>query len=162
WTIYLDLNNNQILDSGEPTAVTGTDGSYAFTNLATLATYSVAEVQQTGWEQTFPTTASAGRWSVSLAAGESRSRVNFCNRQSTEIGGVGNPGKLSGRVTNAAGSPLSGRTVYIDLNQDRALDAVSLGVLEPNTTTDANGKYVFTGLAAGDYTVRVVVPINET
>ncbi len=162
WKIYLDLNNNQILDTGEPSTVTGIDGSYSFNDLATLTTYSVAEEPQEGWDQTFPEPEESGRWSVTLGAGESRSGVDFGNRQSTDVGGVGNTGKLSGRVTNSSGAPLAGKTVYIDLNQSRSLDALSLGVLETKTTTDANGDYLFSGLAAGTYTVRAVVPINET
>jgi len=62
WTIWLDLDANGQPDPGEPSAVTRYDdpgtpedetGSYSFTNLA-AGTYTVAEVMQEGWEQTFP------------------------------------------------------------------------------------------------------------
>jgi hypothetical protein len=53
WTIYLDLNQNGTLDSDEPSTVTGADGSYSFTDL-TPGTYTVAEVPQSGWQQTCP------------------------------------------------------------------------------------------------------------
>jgi C1A family cysteine protease len=53
WTIYLDQNQNGILDDNEASTVTGADGSYAFTDLE-AGTYIVAEVQQEGWEQTYP------------------------------------------------------------------------------------------------------------
>ncbi|OKH36400.1 hypothetical protein NIES2119_17310 [[Phormidium ambiguum] IAM M-71] len=55
WTIYLDLNNNSKLDSGEPSTTTDVNGNYAFTDLS-AGTYTVAEVQQRGWRQTFPGT----------------------------------------------------------------------------------------------------------
>ena len=31
WTIFVDYNNNDVLDVGEPSAVTGPDGSYTIT-----------------------------------------------------------------------------------------------------------------------------------
>ena len=53
WEVYLDLNTNGQYDSGEPTATTAADGSYTFTGLLP-GTYTVAEVRQSGWLQTFP------------------------------------------------------------------------------------------------------------
>jgi formylglycine-generating enzyme required for sulfatase activity len=53
WTIYLDDNNNGVLDPGEPSTVTDANGNYEFDNLQP-GTYTVHEVQQPGWEQTFP------------------------------------------------------------------------------------------------------------
>ena len=32
-TVFLDLNNNGILDSGEPTAITNASGAFSFTGL---------------------------------------------------------------------------------------------------------------------------------
>jgi len=71
WTIYLDLNRNGRLDSGEPTRVTGSNGGYAFTGLA-AGTYTVAEVSQAGWQQTFPgpSGATAREVTVVAAAGD--------------------------------------------------------------------------------------------
>ncbi len=53
WTIYLDTNNNDNLDAGEQSTVTGADGKYQFTNL-THGNYNVREVPQTGWKRTNP------------------------------------------------------------------------------------------------------------
>ncbi|MEB3218005.1 MAG: S8 family serine peptidase, partial [Nostocales cyanobacterium 94392] len=53
WTIYLDQNQNGQLDSGETSTTTNANGNYSFTNLAG-GTYYVAEVLQSGWEQTYP------------------------------------------------------------------------------------------------------------
>jgi RHS repeat-associated protein len=62
-TVYLDLNNNGILDPNEPTQITASDnpntldidetGQYRFINL-TPGTYTVREVIQNGYRQTFP------------------------------------------------------------------------------------------------------------
>jgi hypothetical protein len=53
WTIYLDDNRNGALDDGEIHTTTAEDGSYAFTDLP-AGEYTVAEVMQENWEQTFP------------------------------------------------------------------------------------------------------------
>ena len=54
WTIYLDLNENGRWDEGEePSTITDERGAYWFTNLKN-GTYTVGEVLQPGWEQTFP------------------------------------------------------------------------------------------------------------
>jgi ELWxxDGT repeat protein len=48
---------------------------------------------------------------------------------------------------------VSGRKIYIDKNKNGVLDAG-----EPTFTTGANGAFTFTGLAAGTYRVRDVLP----
>jgi subtilisin family serine protease len=53
WTIYLDDNQNGQLDVGEESTLTDANGEYEFTNLD-AGTYTVAEEQQSGWEQTYP------------------------------------------------------------------------------------------------------------
>ncbi|MCA2577755.1 MAG: tandem-95 repeat protein [Microcystis sp. M41BS1] len=62
--VYLDANNNGVLDPNEPTQLTAADnpntleidetGQYRFTNL-TLGNYIVREVVPEGYKQTFPT-----------------------------------------------------------------------------------------------------------
>ena len=53
WTIYLDLDQDGSLGAEEPSVVTDTDGTYAFTGLES-GEYVVAEVQQLGWQQSSP------------------------------------------------------------------------------------------------------------
>jgi Ca2+-binding RTX toxin-like protein len=53
WIIYLDSNTNGQLDNGEISTITDANGNYQFTNLRP-GIYTVAEVQQPGWQQTFP------------------------------------------------------------------------------------------------------------
>ena len=62
-TVYLDTNNNGILDPNEPTQITAEDnpdtpdvdetGQYQFNNLP-ADTYIVREIVPDGFEQTFP------------------------------------------------------------------------------------------------------------
>lgn len=53
WPIYLDLNENGALDDGEPQQQTNSEGEYSFVGLP-AGRYVVREVQQSGWEQTYP------------------------------------------------------------------------------------------------------------
>ena len=53
WTFYLELDDNGQLDIDEPETVTNRNGDYSFTDIA-ADTYTVAEVMQGNWEQSYP------------------------------------------------------------------------------------------------------------
>ncbi|BCL39213.1 SdrD B-like domain-containing protein [Nostoc sp. MS1] len=53
WTVYLDQNNNNILDAGEVSTITDSLGGYAFDTL-TPATYIVNVIAPMGWQGTSP------------------------------------------------------------------------------------------------------------
>ncbi|MCU0979313.1 MAG: S8 family serine peptidase, partial [Pirellulaceae bacterium] len=57
WTVFVDLDEDRILDADEPRAVTGADGGYTVTGLPP-GTHRVLEVQQAGWDQSHPGLAS--------------------------------------------------------------------------------------------------------
>ncbi|KAA5546992.1 tandem-95 repeat protein [Roseiconus nitratireducens] len=52
WTIFLDVNDNAVLDPFERSTVTDADGNYSFVGLPRGVTYTVAEVNQPFWQQT--------------------------------------------------------------------------------------------------------------
>lgn len=80
-TIYVDTNNNNILDTGEPTTVTNAIG-YSFTNVP-VGTHTVREVVPTGFSQTFPP--APGAHTVTLTAGQQIGGIDFGNqRESTQ------------------------------------------------------------------------------
>ncbi|MEZ6048188.1 MAG: SdrD B-like domain-containing protein [Planctomycetaceae bacterium] len=60
-TIYIDLDRDNVLDVGEPTTLTGPDGSYSFDGLETDS-YVVREVVPEGYVQTFPETTGGVLW----------------------------------------------------------------------------------------------------
>ncbi|MGB0757082.1 MAG: SdrD B-like domain-containing protein [Patescibacteria group bacterium] len=89
---YEDANNNGVIDSGEQTlpgwtitlsengsqiasTVTGNDGCYIFEDLP-LGTYEVAEQQEAGWVQTYPST---GTHTISLTSAQTIGAVDFAN-----------------------------------------------------------------------------------
>jgi hypothetical protein len=82
WTVFLDINTNGALDSGEASAITAATGSYAFGALA-AGTYTVRQVIPAGWEQTFPAPAGtpAQPRSVALSQGQRATGIDFGNRR---------------------------------------------------------------------------------
>jgi protocatechuate 3,4-dioxygenase beta subunit len=53
WTVYLDRNNNSVLDPREFSATTTSAGQFTFAGLA-AGTYTVRQVTPSGWAQTSP------------------------------------------------------------------------------------------------------------
>jgi len=94
---FNDLNGNGVRDPGEPglanwtiqvtdsngithTATTDSQGNYSFT-VPAPGTYTVAEVLQSGWTQTAPTT---GIYSVTVPPGQVLTNLNFGNKKKKE------------------------------------------------------------------------------
>ena len=67
WTIYIDANENGSLDSGEVSTTTESDGSYRFEGLAP-GNYTIGEVLQEGWQQTYPDTIGGDSTSVDTSS----------------------------------------------------------------------------------------------
>ena len=167
FTIYLDLNGNAQLDRNEPTQVTDAQGNYVFTGLA-AGSYDVREVQQSGFGQTFPfrelvnieglpePVSVASAQQVTLAAGEVVEGVNFGNKKDTgEIRGIQWEDADADGVFDDDESPLTGATVYLDLNNNGQIN-----LNEPTQQTDSEGRYRFRDLNAGNYTVREITPLD--
>jgi fimbrial isopeptide formation D2 family protein/uncharacterized repeat protein (TIGR01451 family) len=154
-TVYLDLNNNGVRDIGEPTAVTDTNGQYFFGGLAG-GTYTVrvdATTLPGGVSQTYDldgATATPHAATASLAAGATRTDVDFGYRGTASIGDRVWLDRDGDGVQDAGEPGLSGVIVYLDLNGNGVRDAD-----EPFAVTDAAGNYLIGGLLAGTYTVRV-------
>lgn len=149
WKIYLDQNKNGQLDEGETSTTTDADGAYSLINLEP-GTYTVAEVLQPDWEQTFPT---SGTHAVNLDADKIVDNINFGNRD-TNFGVIKGTrwNDLDGDGLKEIGEPgLENRTIYIDQNDNGVFDPA-----EPSAQTDTNGNYTFTDLAAGTYQVAEV------
>jgi hypothetical protein len=99
WTIWLDTNND-----GKPdkTTVTDQSGNFMFNGLA-AGSYTVGEVPQAGWTQTYPT--GAGTHSVTITQGQSVFQsVDFGNQK------TGGPGP--GGACDFGDAPDSYKTLY--------------------------------------------------
>jgi hypothetical protein len=71
--IFLDNNNNGILDTQEPSSLTGKDGRFTFDNL-TPGTYYVRHITTSGWAHTCPVD---GFYMVSVGENETIDHINF-------------------------------------------------------------------------------------
>lgn len=75
-TVYIDENNNDSFDAGEPFQVTDTDGRYLFEDLLE-GTYTVRTVTPQGAELTTP---ADDEYTLTLAPGDSVEDINFGRR----------------------------------------------------------------------------------
>jgi serine-aspartate repeat-containing protein C/D/E len=144
--VFLDTNNNGVLDSGEPTATTNSSGEYTFSGLA-AGTYKVQDVVPSGEKLT-----TVGSYTITLSSTTASTNKNFGN-EATGVTGTGSIAGTVDKVVSGSTSGFSGVVVYLDTNDNGSLDAG-----EPSTTTSSTGTYSFTGLAAGTYYLRESVP----
>jgi serine-aspartate repeat-containing protein C/D/E len=146
WQLYLDLNNNNRLDTNEPSSITNGQGNYTFANLP-VGTYQVREVQQPNFRQTTPNPAP-----INIASGTNVANINFGNNfnAGTIAGTKFNDINSNGRL-DAAEPPLVNWEIYLDLNRNNRLDGG-----EPVTRTNLQGNYAFVNVPADTYSVREV------
>jgi hypothetical protein len=155
---FNDRNRNGVWDDGEPpvagfkiqlhsvgngisTRTTDSTGYYEFLNLPDN-TYTVDEVQQTGWWRSVP----AVNYSVLITQGTHADTLNFGNYEIV-------PGSIGG-------------VKYNDLNGNGVRDSGEAGLAgwrmelsgdaSGTAYTDAEGHYLFGGLFPGSYTVAEV------
>jgi len=135
------------------TQTTSGDGNYSFTNL-TAGTYSVRVVSSTlpaGFVPTYDLdgTGTPHIATFTLGAGQNRTDVNF---------GYRNPPTLSvgDRVWNDADGDGVQDSGEAGLNSITVQLLNSLNVVIATQTTSGDGNYLFTNLASGTYTVRIV------
>jgi VCBS repeat-containing protein len=157
WTLFIDTDGNGQLTAGEPTATTDTDGNFRFVGV-TPGTARLYELAQAGLLPTvgglFPRDGALEYQQVTVAAGVT-SRASFGNlspQVGTIQGTVWNDSNGDG-VRGAAESPLAGESVFVDLNNNGAIDSG-----EPTRVTDANGEYAFTNIHTGSYRLSDVRP----
>ncbi len=78
WTIFIDKNDNGILDGDETSDTTDVNGEYTLSGLNAGVSYEVREVAQGGWVQTYP--AGDGSQNVVVLSGQDVS-ANFGNHE---------------------------------------------------------------------------------
>ena len=151
-TVWADLDDDKVLDSGEPKGTTDASGNYKIASLSAGA-YIVRQLLPAGWSQTTP----AGGYGVhaTLLAGQNLTSQNFGARQS-----VTSTGSISGTVFNdgngngvrdAGELGLGLWKVFLDKNNNGLLDTG-----EASALSDVNGNWSLGNLAAGSYAVRIV------
>jgi len=128
-------------------ATTASDGSYKFENLL-AGTYTIAEVDQSGWVRTAP---QEGSYSVVLVDADVTGK-DFGNHGSWSVSGMSFSDIDGNGAKDGADSALANWN--IQLSRD--------GSIINATTTGADGSYAFRNLPPGKYTVSEVVPDGWT
>ena len=151
--VYADTNNDGAFTTGEPSFVTSSTGSYYLTvpNLPSSATISIRQAAFAGLAATLP---AAGTRSLQIGGGQTTSGVNFGNRLTGAIvtGTVWHDLDSDG-VRESGETSASGRTVYVDTNDNGLLDTS-----EARTTTLQDGSYQLMLTTAGTVKIRTVLP----
>ncbi len=163
-TVFLDLNGDQVLDDGEPSVTTDTDGSYQFLDIDAFRSYEVAVQAPVAFEQVTPGVNEDFVWDIFLPAGGAIGDRDFGFRPVTSTG-QSSDSAVSGRLyddrngngvfDNGVDIPLANREVY--------LDATNFGIRdsnEPRVLTDSEGRYSIPGLSSR--TVAVTTTLDET
>jgi len=159
WTIYLDANDDGILNnpagdgvcSGgalERCMVTAADGSYAFTGLE-KGTYIIREVQQSGWRNT-----TDEFFAINVeTSGQAFQKLDFGNTEivTRQITGQVFFDRDSSGGRDPTEAAIPGWTVFLDQDDDGNLDGAETSVL-----TDAEGRYAFQEVSAGQQVVRTI------
>jgi hypothetical protein len=167
-TKFNDVNGNGTRDPGEAgvsgitirltnsigqvvSTTTDTSGNFSFTGLP-AGPYSLSEVLPSGSVQTLP--GGGAGIAITLTPGQNATGFLFGNQVAApaSIAGVKFNDANGNRVRDAGETGMAGVSIQLKAPSGQTLLA----------TTDANGAFSFTGLAAGTYVLSEIVPAGFT
>jgi hypothetical protein len=150
-TVYCDLDGDLVKDAGEPSAASNAAGLYTINGLGPITCAPRLVVPA----NTVQTTANPATFTV--ISGQSVTGAEFGSFQFGSITGVVFSDGNANGTKEVAEAGLSGKTVYLDADNDGTLD-----VGETNLNSNGTGTYTFANLGPGTYNVRAVLLPNST
>ena len=161
WEVFVDLNGDGVLSTGEPTATSDSNGAYTLFGVP----YGTSTIQEVTHPDFTPTAPVAGSYVIDLLNGQTVEGFIFGNheRRDASISGTIFADANHDGLRNATERGLAGITVYLDLNNNGSLDASEPSVVTSTDlyytpSIDEAGSYSFTHIAKGSYSVRQIVP----
>ncbi|MBC8107168.1 MAG: hypothetical protein H7Z14_11305 [Anaerolineae bacterium] len=137
--VYLDANNNGVLDRTETSTVTDKRGQFAFTGL-NAGTHRLREVAAAGYRVVGP----RAQWfKITLAEGQHVARRQFANAP-TPRGGIVSGGTTQSSAANA-------KPVNHDLGQLGSTDFHGVGNSHDYSRVDSGFSIIPTGAFSGDF-----------
>ena len=171
WTIFIDKDADQSLDTGEASGVTDADGKVVFPDL-TSGTYSVCEQisDQSGWTNSDPA-GSTRCESVNVGTNGAVVSVDFGNYQDVTVKAIkyhdknADGSRDANGVDNVLGGAgaaddeilLSGWEFFVDTNSNETWDS---GVDSAKVSTNASGEASFTLTPGASYSICEVLQSN--
>ncbi len=155
WLVFLDSNRDGVPDPGEVSTTTNAQGHYIFTDLAPgfhRVAFDLPEYHEA--------TDGGGLAYRDVYVSNSRTTVqNFGLRVRPDVlGGVVWEDRNGDGIRQEDEPPVVDTVVYIDRDNDGVHDNTGFAwEREPYVETDADGRFLFTNLAEGDYVLRVKV-----
>lgn len=146
WEIFIDENGNEEWDEGEKFEITSEElGDYGWYHFKGLlpGKYSVCEVQQTGWSQTFPVETVCHEVTLPDSNGEECQKPQLYNFGNYKYG---NLTVTKYNDEDDDGQWDEGEEALSDWEINLEKDAIT-----ETKTTDSDGKVLFDNLLAGDY-----------
>ena len=138
--VFIDLNNDGVLQANEPTRTTNSDGRAVFQNVE-AGNYTVREIP----ENLLNSTPIAVTFAINLED----ANVTFANTPKSKITGCKFEDFNQNGYRDGNEPPISGITVYLDANNNGILDTG-----EARTTTNQFGTFAFENLNPGTYNLR--------
>lgn len=140
WTIYIDANTNNVLDAGDFSTTTDATGAYQFLFLPN-GSYTVREVVQTGYTQSFP--GGSGSHVVAVGVGAVVTGVDFGNQPTPAWLASGAAPIIEGQVEGIANRLVAGAVHTVVAHPTNAnllyAGAVNGGVWRTTNATSPSG-----------------------
>src|SRR4051812_7863788 len=148
FTFYVDYDGDNALDAGEPSGTSNSSGVWSIASVRAGA-WTLREQPNGAYACTRP---SPCTYALGLASGATSSGSEFGNFVSRSVSGtVFGDANANGLDREAGEQGVAGWTVYADGNNNSARDSG-----EPTSVSNSLGQYNLTGLANGNYKIRIV------
>jgi large repetitive protein len=135
--------------------VTGSNGAFTVTGAHSYSNTGTSTVTVTLSDVNLSSISSTATSTAEVTPSTTTTGTSTGTSTGTMSGMVFNDLSVSGAFQT--GDPgLAGRTVFLNNDGSGTADGTN-----PQTTTDANGNFTFSGLAPGNYTVMEVIPTNH-